>query len=158
MDKDQQLENMEQEQEFSTEQINQETVDLSPSPEEQISASLNVEEQAEKTISETSVAIESIPSFNNDVDVTETSLRKKAVKKVLQGKVTSNKADKTIVVAVERQVRHPLYKKYFKRTKKFMAHDPNNECNIGDVVKIQEHRPLSKMKRWMLIEVVTKAK
>ncbi|MCX7735213.1 MAG: 30S ribosomal protein S17 [Candidatus Kapabacteria bacterium] len=80
------------------------------------------------------------------------------VKKILQGKVTSNKADKTIVVAVERQVRHPLYKKYFKRTKKFMAHDPNNECGIGDVVRIKEHRPLSKMKRWMLVEIVTKAK
>lgn len=75
-------------------------------------------------------------------------------KKVRQGKVVSNKMDKSIVVAVERQVMHPLYKKYFRLTKKFMAHDENNDCQIGDVVRIVESRPLSARKRWTLLEVV----
>lgn len=79
-------------------------------------------------------------------------------KRVLQGKVVSNKADKTIVVAVERQVIHPLYKKFFKRTKKFMAHDENNTCYIGDVVKIKEARPLSACKRWELDIIISRAK
>jgi small subunit ribosomal protein S17 len=85
-------------------------------------------------------------------------VKKTTSKKVLQGKVTSNKADKTIVVTVERQVAHPIYKKYFKRSKNFMAHDETNQCGIGDVVKIKESRPLSARKRWELIEVVSKAK
>lgn len=75
-------------------------------------------------------------------------------KKIRQGKVVSNKMEKSIVVAVERQVMHPLYKKYYKQTKKFMAHDENNECQIGDVVRIVESRPLSARKRWRLLEVV----
>jgi small subunit ribosomal protein S17 len=79
-------------------------------------------------------------------------------KRILQGRVTSNKAEKTIVVAVERQVMHPLYKKYFKSTKKFMAHDEENACNIGDVVRIKEHRPLSANKRWILEGIVTRVK
>lgn len=74
------------------------------------------------------------------------------------GKVVSNKMDKSIVVAVERLVRHPLYRKYFKKTSKFMAHDADNQCQIGDVVKIMETRPLSKRKRWRLVEVIEKAK
>jgi small subunit ribosomal protein S17 len=79
-------------------------------------------------------------------------------KRVLQGKVASNKGEQTIIVTVERQVMHPLYKKYFKRSKKFMAHDQENTCNIGDTVKIKECRPLSARKRWMLETVVTRAK
>ncbi|MDQ1265589.1 MAG: small subunit ribosomal protein, partial [Bacteroidota bacterium] len=79
-------------------------------------------------------------------------------KRIMQGKVSSNKPDKTIIVAIVRQVAHPLYKKYYKRTKKFMAHDANNECNVGDVVKIRESRPLSARKRWELIEIVQRAK
>ncbi|MBW7888144.1 MAG: 30S ribosomal protein S17 [Bacteroidetes bacterium] len=74
------------------------------------------------------------------------------------GKVVSNKMQKSIVVAVERQVAHPLYKKYFKRTTNLMAHDDKNEAGIGDTVKIMEIRPLSKLKRWRLVEIVTKAK
>ncbi|MFN3306204.1 MAG: 30S ribosomal protein S17 [Candidatus Kapaibacteriota bacterium] len=77
---------------------------------------------------------------------------------MLEGKVVSNKADKTIVVLVERYVQHPLYKKYFRRSKKFMAHDERNECNIGDLVRIIEWRPLSRRKRWMLKEIVERAK
>lgn len=79
-------------------------------------------------------------------------------KRVLQGVVVSNKPNKTIVVKFERQVAHPLYKKYYRQSKKVMAHDEKNECNIGDVVKIKEHRPLSARKRWQLIEIVQRAK
>jgi len=83
---------------------------------------------------------------------------KTSSKKVLQGKVTSNKGDKSISVLVERQVQHPLYKKYYKQSKKMHAHDELNQCNIGDVVKIQESRPLSKTKKWVLVDVVERAK
>jgi small subunit ribosomal protein S17 len=79
-------------------------------------------------------------------------------KRILVGKVTSNKPDKTIIVSIERQVIHPLYKKYYKVTKTFMAHDPENTCKKGDVVKIIESRPLSSRKRWMLVDVVQRAK
>jgi small subunit ribosomal protein S17 len=78
-------------------------------------------------------------------------------KKVRTGKVVSNKADKTIVVAIERQVAHPLYKKYFKRTKKVMAHDETNQCQIGDTVRVIESRHLSARKRWALVEIIERA-
>jgi len=79
-------------------------------------------------------------------------------RKVRVGTVVSNKMDKTVVVAVQSLVQHPLYKKIVKRTAKFKAHDEKNECQIGDVVKIMETRPLSKAKRWRLVSVVEKAK
>jgi small subunit ribosomal protein S17 len=72
--------------------------------------------------------------------------------------VVSNKMDKTITVAIERKVAHPIYKKYFKKTTKLMAHDERKECNIGDKVKIMETRPLSSKKRWRLVEIIEKAK
>ncbi len=74
------------------------------------------------------------------------------------GKVVSDKMDKTIVVSIETLVRHPLYKKTIKRTTKFKAHDENNECKVGDKVLIMETRPVSKEKRWRLVEVLEKAK
>ena len=80
------------------------------------------------------------------------------LRKVRTGKVTSNKMDKTIVVAIEEHVKHPLYKKVVKRTYKLKAHDENNECNIGDTVKVMETRPLSKDKRWRLVEIMERAK
>ncbi len=80
------------------------------------------------------------------------------LRKVRTGKVTSNKMDKTIVVAIEEHVKHPLYKKVVKRTYKLKAHDENNECNIGDTVRVMETRPLSKEKRWRLVEIVEKVK
>ena len=83
----------------------------------------------------------------------ERNLRKTRV-----GKVVSDKMVKTIVVAIEDNVKHPLYKKIVKRTYKLKAHDENNECRIGDRVKVMETRPLSKDKRWRLVEVVEKAK
>ncbi|MEE1195622.1 MAG: 30S ribosomal protein S17 [Lachnospiraceae bacterium] len=80
------------------------------------------------------------------------------LRKTRQGKVVSNKMDKTIVVAIEDHVKHPLYKKIVKKTYKLKAHDEHNECNIGDIVKVMETRPLSKDKRWRLVEVVEKVK
>ena len=80
------------------------------------------------------------------------------LRKTRTGKVVSNKMDKTIVVAVVDKVKHPLYGKIVKRTYKLKAHDENNECNIGDRVKVMETRPLSKDKRWRLVEIIEKAK
>ncbi len=82
----------------------------------------------------------------------------RANRKTRIGKVVSNKADKSIVVAVETMENHPLYQKRVKKTTTFMAHDEQNECGIGDTVKIMETRPLSKRKRWRLVEIVEKAK
>ena len=80
------------------------------------------------------------------------------LRKIRQGIVTSNKMTKTITVAVERKVKHPIYGKFVKKTTRFHAHDEKNECTIGDIVRIMETRPLSKTKRWRLVEVVEKAK
>jgi len=83
----------------------------------------------------------------------ERNLRKERV-----GVVVSNKMQSSIVVAIETKVKHAMYGKYMRKTSKLMAHDANNECNIGDTVKIMETRPLSKLKRWRLVEIVEKAK
>ena len=80
------------------------------------------------------------------------------LRKTRTGKVVSDKMDKTIVVAVEDHVKHPLYKKIVKNTYKLKAHDEKNECRIGDTVKVMETRPLSKDKRWRLVEIIEKAK
>ena len=80
------------------------------------------------------------------------------LRKTEVGRVVSNKMDKTVVVAIEDSVKHPLYKKVIKRTVKLKAHDENNECTIGDRVRVMETRPLSKEKRWRLVEVIEKAK
>lgn len=79
------------------------------------------------------------------------------IKRTLTGKVVSNKMDKTITVEVTRHVSHKMYKKYISVRRKFYAHDEQNSCQIGDVVKIVEHRPISKNKNWMLVEVIEKA-
>ena len=81
----------------------------------------------------------------------------RAFRKTRIGQVVSDKMDKTIVVAIEDSVQHPLYKKIMKRTYKLKAHDENNECGIGDTVKVMECRPLSKDKRWRLVEIIKKA-
>ena len=85
--------------------------------------------------------------------MSERNLRKTRV-----GKVISNKMDKTVVVAIQDNVRHPLYKKIIKRTVKFKAHDAENACNIGDKVQIMETRPISKDKRWRVTEIIERAK
>jgi len=86
------------------------------------------------------------------IQLSERNLRKTRV-----GKVVSDKMDKTIVVAIETSVKHPLYKKIVKRTYKLKAHDENNECKIGDKVKVMETRPLSKDKRWRLVQIIERA-
>ena len=80
------------------------------------------------------------------------------MRKTQVGKVVSDKMDKTIVVAIQDSVKHPIYKKIIKRTVKLKAHDENNECKIGDRVRVMETRPLSKDKRWRLVEIIEKAK
>ena len=85
--------------------------------------------------------------------MTERKLRKERI-----GLVTSNKMDKSIVVSIQRRVKHPLYGKFVKMTSKFIAHDKNNDCNEGDKVKIMETRPLSKRKNWRLVEIIERAK
>ena len=85
-------------------------------------------------------------------------MEKRSNRKTRIGTVVSNKMQKSIIVAIERRVAHPIYKKYFKKTTKLMAHDEKNECGLGDVVKIMETRPLSKRKTWRLVEIVEKAK
>lgn len=87
------------------------------------------------------------------METTERNLRKERV-----GKVVSNKMTKSVTVAVDRRVKHPIYGKFVHKTTKFMAHDEKNEAGIGDTVRISETRPLSKLKRWRLVEVIEKAK
>jgi len=85
-------------------------------------------------------------------------MEERALRKERIGLVTSTKMDKSIVVSVERREKHPKYGKFIKKTKKFMAHDDNNECGVGDTVKIMETRPLSKLKRWTMVQILEKAK
>jgi len=87
----------------------------------------------------------------------ETTKKQKHVKQ-RTGVVTSTKMEKTISVLVQRKIKHPIYGKYMKRSKKFIAHDEKNECNEGDTVKISETRPMSKRKRWKLVEILERAK
>ena len=87
------------------------------------------------------------------METTERNLRKERI-----GKVVSNKMQKSITVAVDRRVKHPIYGKFVHKTTKFMAHDEKNEAGIGDTVRISETRPLSKLKRWRLVEIIEKAK
>ena len=84
-------------------------------------------------------------------------MEERNLRKVRVGRVVSNKMDKTITVAIEDHIRHPKYKKIIKRTVKLYAHDENNSCSIGDKVSVMETRPLSKMKRWRLVEIIEKA-
>src|SRR5215218_8523588 len=99
---------------------------------------------------------ENINAENTNTAASETLDRN--LRKTRIGVVTSNKMTKTITVAVERKVKHPIYGKFVKKTTRFHAHDEKNECTVGDTVRIMETRPLSKSKRWRLVEVVEKAK
>ncbi|MCQ2232908.1 MAG: 30S ribosomal protein S17 [Paludibacteraceae bacterium] len=85
-------------------------------------------------------------------------MKMRNLRKERQGIVSSNKMDKTITVAVKWKEKHPIYQKFVNKTKKYHAHDENNECQIGDFVKIMETRPLSKTKRWRFVEIIEKAK
>lgn len=85
-------------------------------------------------------------------------MEKRNLRKERTGIVVSNKMDKSIIVQIERRVKHPMYGKFIKKTNKFVAHDEKNDCNIGDTVRIMETRPLSKNKNWRLIEIIERAK
>ncbi len=85
-------------------------------------------------------------------------MAERTLRKQRTGVVTSSKMDKSITLVVERRLQHPFYGKFVKKTKKFMAHDEKNECNIGDTVRIMETRPLSKRKRWRVVEIIERAK
>jgi small subunit ribosomal protein S17 len=85
-------------------------------------------------------------------------MEQRGLRKTRIGIVIKDKMDKTITIAIERKVSHPIYKKYFKKTTKLMAHDEKSECRVGDKVKVMETRPLSKNKRWRMVEIVEKAK
>lgn len=92
------------------------------------------------------------------VPTAEAAMEKRGVKRTMTGKVTSDKGNKTIVVQVTRRVRHPIYGKEMKKSKKFHAHDEKNEAKTGDTVRIVESRPISRLKRWRLVDIVAKAK
>ena len=85
-------------------------------------------------------------------------MEKRNLRKERIGQVVSSKMDKSVTVAIERKVKHPIYGKFVKTTTKFMAHDEKNECNVGDTVSIMETRPLSKNKRWRIVEILERAK
>ncbi len=85
-------------------------------------------------------------------------MEQRANRKNITGKVVKNKMEKSIVVSVERKVKHPMYGKFVKKTSTFMAHDEKNECGVGDIVSLMETRPLSKNKRWRLVQILEKAK
>jgi small subunit ribosomal protein S17 len=85
-------------------------------------------------------------------------MEKRNLRKERIGLVVSNKMDKSIVVSIERRFKHPIYGKFVKKTKTFLAHDEKNDCNIGDTVRIMETRPLSKNKNWRLVEIIERAK
>jgi small subunit ribosomal protein S17 len=95
---------------------------------------------------------------NTEQDKVNSGLIQRDRRKVRVGKVVSNKMNKSITVAIERKLMHPIYKKYFKKTTKFMAHDEKNEASIGDIVKIMETRPRSARKKWRLVEIMEKVK
>jgi len=96
---------------------------------------------------------------DKNITITATEKSKRLTRrKVRIGVVVSDKMNKSATVSIERRVMHPLYKKYYKKTTKFIIHDENNECKVGDKVKIMETRPLSKRKRWRLVEILERAK
>lgn len=92
------------------------------------------------------------------MEATETTTLKRNLRKERVGIIVSDKMDKSIIVAVERKVKHPMYGKFVKKTSKFVAHDEKNEAHVGDTVKIEETRPLSKTKNWRLVEILERAK
>ena len=94
----------------------------------------------------------------NETQAADTAVAERGARKYRVGLVVSDKMDKTITVAIERQVKHPIYGKFIRQTTKLKAHDETNDAGEGDVVRIQETRPLSKTKRWRLIEVVERAR
>lgn len=117
----------------------------------------NVIEKAEEIVEKIEEKIEEKSEGKKTEEVNKKTSHS-GMRKTRVGKVLSNKMDKTIIVIEEKRVMHPIYKKFYKKSTKFAAHDPKNTCDIGDTVKIMETRPLSKTKRWRLVEIVEKVK
>ena len=127
-----------------------------PAPQEEVSTPANVE--AGQSVTETPVAATpEQPQTATPATGTKAESERNARKERI-GRVTSNKMQKTITVAIDRKVKHPMYGKFMNKTKKLTVHDEKNECGIGDTVRVMETRPLSKNKRWRLIEIIEKAK
>jgi small subunit ribosomal protein S17 len=124
-----------------------------PAPQEEVLTPENVE--ATQSVAETPVAAAS--EQPQEATPAKTESERNARKERI-GRVTSNKMQKTITVAIDRKVKHPMYGKFMNKTKKLTVHDEKNECGIGDTVRVMETRPLSKNKRWRLIEIIEKAK
>ena len=127
---------------------------------EQTTETTPVVEEAQQPVAETptmteksAAAVAAKTEATGEEKASERNARKERI-----GKVTSDKMQKTITVAIERKVKHPLYGKFQKKTKKLTVHDENNDCGIGDTVRVMETRPLSKNKRWRLVEIIEKAK
>lgn len=120
-----------------------------PAPQEETQTPVAAEQTTVTTPATTAVIAEA----KGEEQTSERNARKERI-----GKVTSDKMQKTITVAIERKVKHPLYGKFQKKTKKLTVHDENNDCGIGDTVRVMETRPLSKNKRWRLVEIIEKAK
>lgn len=118
-----------------------------------------MEEQQEPTqpVQDVAPVEQSVPATQQAVATTQLGLERNE-RKIRVGRVVSNKMEKSITVAVDRKVKHPIYGKFMTKTTKFMAHDEKNECGIGDTVRLMETRPLSKNKRWRLVEIIEKAK
>ena len=113
---------------------------------------------AEAVTGTVAAATDSVTTMFSTATATEETTEARNERKTRIGLVTSNKMDKTIAVEIQRRLQHPIYGKYVKKSKKLIAHDETNECQIGDLVKIMETRPLSRRKRWRLVEVIEKAK
>jgi small subunit ribosomal protein S17 len=150
---------MEEKNEIKNEEVTENTEEVSEAnAEETPTETQETSTVADAPVSETEEKVEEKSNENATAGKEEEKEEKIPHKRILTGKVKSNKPDKTIIVAVEAQVMHPLYKKYYKKTKKFMAHDAENNCNEGDTVRIKEHRALSAKKRWILDKIVERAK
>lgn len=111
-----------------------------------------------ETVVEETTATPVAQTTTANVEVEETTAGGRANRKEIVGRVTSSKMDKTIVVSIERRMKHKKYHKFVKKTFKFYAHDEKNECGVNDIVRLMETRPLSKTKRWRLTEILEKAK
>ena len=129
-----------------------------PAPQEETVTPTAAETAPQEDVSTPVAAAKEEPKVTASVTSEEKPASERNARKERIGRVTSNKMQKTITVAIDRKVKHPMYGKFMNRTKKLTVHDEKNECGIGDTVRVMETRPLSKNKRWRLVEIIEKAK
>ena len=129
-----------------------------PAPQEETVTPTAAETAPQEDVSTPVAAAKEEPKATASVTSEEKPASERNARKERIGRVTSNKMQKTITVAIDRKVKHPMYGKFMNRTKKLTVHDEKNECGIGDTVRVMETRPLSKNKRWRLVEIIEKAK